>query len=1055
MTSETVDQIVTPPHPRVLGWFATSALAMGGSNQMIFIITALFVGQDAIIGQGSAAVPLLIAGVLLGWAAAPAWTELVLMWPNRVGGISAACAEAFRPYNPVLSSLTGTCYWWGWIPTCGLTALLSASAFQQWYFPGLPVEAVAVAIVSLFTVVNLCGIKWVARLAMPIAATSATLAFVSALVPIYSGEVDWHQSFTYHLTSPFEGWFGDVTSVMAGLYLIGFTAPAFEAAACHVGETIDPNRNVPRAMLASAIMAGVYFIVLPVVWLGVLGPEALGTDLASVLGPTFAPLLGSLGKSAAIWFVMLNMFHGTLQPLAGATRTMSQLADDGLLPRFLSLRLAKTDCPWAATLLTAGAAIIFLMAGDPVWMIAAANFTYLIGICMPNIATWLLRRDLPDAVRPYRAPRGMVTLGVVAAAIWLLAAILGFQQFGLPTVLFGLALAYSGAALYAWRVIEDRVRQGLPPFAKTLHVKLTGAMLFVLLLDGIAYLLAVDTVAAEHRVLVAVLADIFVAVALLTISVGLVLPGMITYSATEVSKAAKRLTFGTLRQFSQAMGALGRGDLDAAHASVNIEPVKPNSRDELGEMAENFNVLQEEVRVAALGLSEARENMRIARAELIARHEEIAYRAHHDPLTDLPNRTALANRLEETFESAVANGDSFSVLTIDLDHFKEANDVFGHVVGDELLCAVSRRLEEAAGGEFVSRVGGDEFTLVLRNGLRASELADGVLACVSDAFEIRGQQIIVGLSIGVATYPRDAGDVETLLANADAALYRAKADGRKLARFFDHDLDRQLRERYALQHDLRLATLRDEFLLHYQPQAQIDGHVFGFEALIRWQHPKRGLVSPDGFIPLAEQNGKIVDIGNWVLREACRQAASWASPLQVSVNLSPVQFQCGDLVRLVHMILLETGLAPERLELEITEGVLIDDPTRALLVLSGLKALGVKIAMDDFGKGYASLSSLQSFPFDKIKIDRAFVSGVNSNESAAAIVRAVIGLGNALRVPVIAEGVETELERVFLLLEGCKEIQGYLVGRPEPIEAYIQLTTGRVPVRKFGAASGQ
>ena len=232
-------------------------------------------------------------------------------------------------------------------------------------------------------------------------------------------------------------------------------------------------------------------------------------------------------------------------------------------------------------------------------MIAAANFTYLIGICMPNIAAWLLRRDLPDAERPYRAPRGTIMLGVCAASTWLVAAMLGFQQFGLPTVLFGLALAYSGGALYAWRVIEDRRRQGLPAFAKTLHVKLTGAMLFVLILDGIAYLLAVNTVSAEHHALVAVLADIFVAVALLTISVGLVLPGMITYSAKEVSAAAKRLTWGTLREFSLAMNALGRGDLEAAHASVNIVPVKPNSRDELGEMAESFNVLQEQVRDAA------------------------------------------------------------------------------------------------------------------------------------------------------------------------------------------------------------------------------------------------------------------------------------------------------------------------------------------------------------------------------------------------------------------------------------------------------------------------
>ena len=235
---------------------------------------------------------------------------------------------------------------------------------------------------------------------------------------------------------------------MAGLYLIGFAAPAFEAATCHVGETVEPNRNVPRAMLASAAMAGVYFIVLPLVWLGVLGNEQLGRDLAIVLGPTFAPLLGSFGKAAAIWFIILNMFHGTMQPLAGAARTLAQLCEDGLLPHFLAWR-TNTDCPWAATLTTAMFAIVFLTMGVPIWMIAGANFTYLISICMPNVAAWLLRKDLPDAARPYRAPRGTIELGVVAAAIWLLSAILGFQQFGMPTVLFGLALAYSGAALYA------------------------------------------------------------------------------------------------------------------------------------------------------------------------------------------------------------------------------------------------------------------------------------------------------------------------------------------------------------------------------------------------------------------------------------------------------------------------------------------------------------------------------------------------------------------------------------------------------------------------------
>ncbi|MBV9997986.1 MAG: amino acid permease [Verrucomicrobia bacterium] len=616
------DVAVPRSHPRTVGWLGTTAVAMGGINQSLFLIGALFIGQDQIPGQGSAAVPLLIIGLLLSWAATPGWTELILMYPNRVGGIAATCAEAFRPYSPVLANLTGVCYWWGWLPTCGLTALLSASALNQWCMPWCPIPLLGTCIVLVFTAVNLCGVKWVMCLAMPVATVSATLAFLSAVIPIFSGRVDWHQAFTFHLTVPFAGWFGQVTSVMAGLYLIGFAAPAFEQAACHVGETIDPNRNVPRAMFASAGLAALYFIVLPVVWLGMLGPEPLGKDLAQELGPTFAPLLGGAAKGAAIWFMIFNMLHGTLAPLAGAARTLAQLAEDGLLPEFMAMR-SRTDAPWVTTLITAAMAIAFLLIGDPVWLIAAANLTYLIGIAMPNIAVWLLRRNHPEMARPYRAPRGTIGLGLFAAGVWALATVLGFEQYGLPTVLAGIAFAYAGSALYAWRIMCDRRKMGLPLIARTLHLKLTGAMLLVLALDGAGYLIAVNHVERHHTGLIVALEDIFVVVALLTISVGLVLPGMIAHSAVEVSKAADYLVRGTLADFTRAMRALAAGDLEAAKAHFKFAPVIVQSRDEVGHMAESFNKLQEEIGRAADGLEGAREGLSRARSALTETNERL------------------------------------------------------------------------------------------------------------------------------------------------------------------------------------------------------------------------------------------------------------------------------------------------------------------------------------------------------------------------------------------------------------------------------------------------
>jgi predicted signal transduction protein with EAL and GGDEF domain len=322
----------------------------------------------------------------------------------------------------------------------------------------------------------------------------------------------------------------------------------------------------------------------------------------------------------------------------------------------------------------------------------------------------------------------------------------------------------------------------------------------------------------------------------------------------------------------------------------------------------------------------------------------------------------------------------------------------------------------------------------------AEALADRLLAAINQDIAVNSHSIRLGLSIGIAVFPTDGGDATTLIGNADAALHRAKAEGRGMFRFFEAGMDQRLREQRAMQQELRSSIERNELALVYQPQARIDGTIIGFEALVRWHHPHRGTIPPGVFIPLAEESGLIVSMGEWIMREACRQAASWPNPLQIAINLSPVQFRHGDLPALVHSVLLETGLSPSRLELEITEGVLIDDFSRAVSILRRLKALGTRIAMDDFGTGYSSLSYLQAFPFDKIKIDQAFISNLEHNNQSATIIRAVIGLARGLELPVLAEGVETNEQLAFLIREACDEIQGYLIGRPLPIENYDTLT---------------
>jgi diguanylate cyclase (GGDEF)-like protein/PAS domain S-box-containing protein len=425
--------------------------------------------------------------------------------------------------------------------------------------------------------------------------------------------------------------------------------------------------------------------------------------------------------------------------------------------------------------------------------------------------------------------------------------------------------------------------------------------------------------------------------------------------------------------------------------------------------------------------------------------EKIVYIAHHDAMTDLPNRIAFSEYLDETLARVRSSGEQFALLCLDLDRFKEVNDLFGHAGGDALLKRFAQRLRMVTKDGFLARLGGDEFAIVLvsRNLPGDAEALSGRLNAMSvEEIDVEGQGLHVSLSIGVAIYPADGADTATLLANADAALYRAKAEGRGTTRFFEMDMDKRLRERRTLQHELHQAVARGELVLYYQPQAAIGGEIIGFEALVRWQHSTRGMISPGTFIPLAEESGLINTIGEWILREACREAATWPAPLQIAVNLSPIQFRQGDLAALVHSVLIETGLSPNRLELEITEGVLLDDFARALAILRRLKTLGVRIAMDDFGTGYSSLSYLQAFPFDKIKIDRSFISDLENNTQSAAIVTAVIGLARGLDLPVLAEGVETQYQLSFLSRESCDEVQGYYVGRPRPIAEYTSLLRG-------------
>ena len=422
--------------------------------------------------------------------------------------------------------------------------------------------------------------------------------------------------------------------------------------------------------------------------------------------------------------------------------------------------------------------------------------------------------------------------------------------------------------------------------------------------------------------------------------------------------------------------------------------------------------------------------------ERLAAEERIKHLAHYDVLTDLPNRVTFYDRMELILRH-LRRGESVSILSLDLDHFKSVNDTLGHPVGDRLLQAAADRMRTCVrDADIVGRLGGDEFAIVQipsAQGLDTNALAARLIEVVGAPYDIEGHQVVVGASIGIAIAPADGATPDTLMKNADLALYRAKADGGGTFRFFETEMDARMQARRTLELELRKAIVKGEFELYYQPIVEVrTGRITSCEALIRWLHPERGMIPPMDFIPIAEETSLIIPLGEWVLRQACSEAVRWPKGVTVSVNLSPAQFKNPNLVKTIVNALTNCGLPAGRLELEITELVLLQDNDHALAILHQLRGLGIRIAMDDFGTGYSSLGYLRSFPFDKIKIDQSFIRDLTSKEDSVAIIRAVVGLSSSLGITTTAEGVETKEQLARLTKEGCNEVQGFFFSPPRP-----------------------
>jgi diguanylate cyclase (GGDEF)-like protein len=542
------------------------------------------------------------------------------------------------------------------------------------------------------------------------------------------------------------------------------------------------------------------------------------------------------------------------------------------------------------------------------------------------------------------------------------------------------------------------------------------------------------------------------------------LPVIMVTAKTDGSDVAEALRAGANDYITKPV------DFTAALARVNMQLDRSRAKQQLkqanAELRELNDTLEQRITERTTDLVLSNEQLKNEIAERERSQAEIHYLAHHDSLTGLANRVLLRQQLEQALSHPPVEGGVVAVLFIDLDGFKGINDTLGHLTGDALLRCVAKRIQEnVREADKVARLGGDEFAVIqidAEQPRRAAILATRLIEVIAQPYQVDDSQLLIGASIGVAVATAETTNPEDLLKSADLAMYRAKADGRGTYRFFEPQMDANAQARRAMEISLRTADLQKDFEIHYQPLVELrTGCVTCLESLLRWRHPEKGFIAPTEFIPLAEEIGMIVPLGEWVLRNACTEAKNWPDTVKVAVNLSPVQFRNGDLPRAVQAALDESGLPAKRLELEITETVLLDKSENNIAVLNKIRDLGVTISMDDFGTGYSSLSYLRSFRFDKVKIDRSFIGDLTKDDESLAIVRAITDLGRSFGMTTVAEGVETLEQLRCLEGEGCAQVQGYLLSPPRPaaeipliIKTLAQARNTRQPVNFHADADG-